>query len=488
MKKLFKNKKIRIVSIIVVVAFVLTISYTLYDFLFVYHIKMNGNKNYVLDYNTVYKDPGIEVKYRGKHLNDYKEEDNINNTEIGSYNVTYTVGNKKVKRTVEVKDIGKPTISLTGGNLYEHSYGKEYKEPGYKAIDNKDGDLTDKVKVSGEVDSKKLGEYTIVYSVSDSSNNKEEVKRVVKVVDDESPKIEFKRNKNTYAIKGKTIDLKDYTAIDNLDGDLTDKVTMSGEVDFNKAGIYTVEYNVVDSNGNKTTEKRIINVQNKNKKGIPVLMYHWFYDDTKGEKAGDVNAHNYISKTNLEAQVKYLKDSNYYFPTWQELLDYIDKKIDLPEKSVIITDDDCVVSFFSVALPVFQENEVPVTSFCITKKETWKLYTEAPYLDFESHTENLHVRKCKGTKWDGAVMCTKYEDIYEDLKTSIEKVGNSTAFAYPFGHYSDDTIKALKANGVKLAFTINSGKVKKGANKYKLPRVRISKDTKIDKYKKLLEG
>ena len=84
-------------------------------------------------------------------------------------------------------------------------------------------------------------------------------------------------------------------------------------------------------------------------------------------------------------------------------------------------------------------------------------------------------------------MCTQYEDIFNDIKTSIEKVGNTYSFAYPFGHYNDDTIEALKANGIKLAFTINNGKVKRKANKYKLPRVRISKDTSINKYKELLE-
>ena len=35
-------------------------------------------------------------------------------------------------------------------------------------------------------------------------------------------------------------------------------------------------------------------------------------------------------------------------------------------------------------------------------------------------------------------------------------------------------------------FTINSGRVKRGANKYKLPRVRISKGTSISQYQKLV--
>ena len=84
-------------------------------------------------------------------------------------------------------------------------------------------------------------------------------------------------------------------------------------------------------------------------------------------------------------------------------------------------------------------------------------------------------------------MCSTYDEIYDDLKKSVEKVGGNTwSFAYPFGHYNDNTIKALQENDIKLAFTINSGRVKRGANKYKLPRVRISKGTSISQYQKLV--
>lgn len=486
MKKIVNKKTFKIISIVVTAVFFITVFYTAYDYLFVYHIKLNGNSTDTVNLKSTYKDPGISVKYRGKYLKNYKEEDNINIKKEGSYDVKYSVGNKTLTRKVIVKDIEGPVIKLIGGNFYPLSYNSEYVEPGYIAIDNSAGDVTDKVEVIGEVDSKKIGEYHIKYKAVDSLNNVSEVERIVKVEDKESPTITFKNNKG-YAIKGSKFDIRDYTATDNYDGDVTDKVEVNGTIDTNIVGVYTIKYTVSDSNGNKATIDRVVNVQNKNTKGIPVLMYHWFYDDTKGEKAGEANTHNYIAKTNLVNQVKYLTENNYYYPTWQELIDYINKKIDLPEKSVIITDDDCVDSFFNVALPVFQEYKVPVTSFCITKKSNWQKYIGADYLDFESHTDNLHTRKCKDTKWDGAVMCTSYDKIYKDIKLSVSKVENTYAFAYPFGHYNDDTINALKKNNIKLAFTINSGRVKKGDNKYKLRRVRISKGTDLKMFMSLVK-
>ena len=341
--------------------------------------------------------------------------------------------------------------------------GKPYKD--YKTINN--------------VNTNELGTYEVIYKIKDI-----EKKRIVKVIDNIPP--EVKLIKKNYYIRNSKKKLEDYIEVtDNYDKENIN-IKVEGNYNLTKVGLYNVKYVVTDSNNNEQTLETTINVQDKNTSGVPVLMYHWFYDDTKGEKAGSPNTNNYLSKTNFEKQLKYLKDNNYYYPTWQELIDYIDKKIDLPKKSVILTSDDCKGSFFTVALPVAQKYQIPITSFCITEKTHWQKYKGEEYLDFESHTDGLHHRICKGS-WDGAVMCKDYNTIYNDIKLSVEKVENTWAFAYPFGHYNNNTIKALKANNIKLAFTINNGRVKKGSNKYKLPRVRISKTTSLETFKGLVK-
>ena len=52
---------------------------------------------------------------------------------------------------------------------------------GVKALDNVDGDLTAQIKVSGKVDTSKVGSYTLTYSVSDASGNTAEAKRTITV-------------------------------------------------------------------------------------------------------------------------------------------------------------------------------------------------------------------------------------------------------------------------------------------------------------------
>ena len=42
--------------------------------------------------------------------------------------------------------------------------GDTYNEPGYTAVDICDGDVTDKVSVSGNVDTANAGKYTVTYN------------------------------------------------------------------------------------------------------------------------------------------------------------------------------------------------------------------------------------------------------------------------------------------------------------------------------------
>jgi peptidoglycan/xylan/chitin deacetylase (PgdA/CDA1 family) len=54
-------------------------------------------------------------------------------------------------------------------------------EPGYKATDNCDGDLTGQVSVTGYVDGNTLGDYVLMYTVVDAYNNLTSVSRTVTV-------------------------------------------------------------------------------------------------------------------------------------------------------------------------------------------------------------------------------------------------------------------------------------------------------------------
>lgn len=69
------------------------------------------------------------------------------------------------------KDSTPPRITLLGENPMTIEEGSPYVEPGYTATDNVDGDVTNRVQVSGQVNSQAAGTYTLTYSVSDTAGN-----------------------------------------------------------------------------------------------------------------------------------------------------------------------------------------------------------------------------------------------------------------------------------------------------------------------------
>ena len=98
------------------------------------------------------------------------------------FSVKDSSGNETIiKKDAIAKDQTSPTLTLKGDNKVYINVGGSYKEYGYQASDNCDGDITSKVVVTGSVDTKTAGEYTITYKVSDESKNETTLKRKVYV-------------------------------------------------------------------------------------------------------------------------------------------------------------------------------------------------------------------------------------------------------------------------------------------------------------------
>ena len=213
----------------------------------------------------------------------------------------------------------------------------------------------------------------------------------------------------------------------------------------------------------------------KSNNSLAVLMYHYFYDESKGETGKNSN---WMEISKFEEQLKYLKENNYYYPTWQEVADFVDGKIDLPEKSVAITMDDGNKSVYNLAIPLLDEYDIPATAFIITKNfdSTYIEKYKNSTIDFESHTNNMH--RGGGTIGHGGIFpALSLEEGVADLKESIEKLGgNAGALAYPYGDCTERTKQAAEQAGFKVAFTTVNKKVKPGMDKYELPRVRMYKE------------
>ena len=160
---------------------------------------------------------------------------------------------------------------------------------GITASDKEDGDLTSKITVSGTVDTTKAGSYNLTYSVVDSKGLKATTIVTITVSEKTStntaPVINGVTNKEI-KIGSAFNPLTGITASDNEDGDLTNKIVVSGTVDTTKAGAYNLTYSVTDSKGLVTTAKATITVVNDTTPEIPT------YSPTKAYVAGDIVMYN----------------------------------------------------------------------------------------------------------------------------------------------------------------------------------------------------
>ena len=83
-------------------------------------------------------------------------------------------------REINFLDNEKPKINLKGEKTIYLIKGEKYKEPGYEATDNCIKNMTEKVKVTNNININKVGKYEINYEVSDGFN-KTVVNRIVYV-------------------------------------------------------------------------------------------------------------------------------------------------------------------------------------------------------------------------------------------------------------------------------------------------------------------
>ena len=148
-------------------------------------LELVGNGKHLLMLDSAYQDLGVIIP-------EAEMESKVHTTKSGTYKLRYTYKKQKVTRTVEVLDNKQIVMNLNGS---AHTYVKQnqkYIESGCHAIDKTEGNLTDKVKIEGNVDTSKPGKYEVVYKVKNKQGVECSRKRIVQVVSDQ----DFKENVN----------------------------------------------------------------------------------------------------------------------------------------------------------------------------------------------------------------------------------------------------------------------------------------------------
>ena len=155
---------------------------------FTVEIQMNGDPSVTMEFGESYADPGATAVLRGSMILteglelEVKTDGNVPDLVLGKHKITYTASfgpwSCTAARSVKVVDTQEPVITLFTNTAVFTRPGQPYREEGYLAVDNYDGDITDNVVVT-EADG------VVTYTVTDSSGNAATVTRQIRYADPE---------------------------------------------------------------------------------------------------------------------------------------------------------------------------------------------------------------------------------------------------------------------------------------------------------------
>jgi peptidoglycan/xylan/chitin deacetylase (PgdA/CDA1 family) len=208
--------------------------------------------------------------------------------------------------------------------------------------------------------------------------------------------------------------------------------------------------------------------------GLPILMYHYFFDPAKGEKGKNSD---WMDINSFAAQVKWLCQEHYYFPTWPEVEAYFNGTCELPRHSIVLTSDDGHKDFYSEAAPVIQRYAAQgarMTGFVILDKfdkSNLQKY-DANVISFQAHSYGMHKAGLHGER--GALLTSTAAQIQADAKTCQGILGKFVAYCYPYGSVTPKIEQNLKTAGVGLGLAIINKRAHHSDDPMDVPRVRMS--------------
>ncbi len=209
----------------------------------------------------------------------------------------------------------------------------------------------------------------------------------------------------------------------------------------------------------------------------------------------------FVTLESFEQQMTYLCEQNYHTLTLDEIKAFYYGDKPLPERSVLLTFDDCFQSVKLYAYPILKRLGFHAVAFvvtnwlhdepkvfdsqrsvCLTEKD---LYEMSDVFEYANHTDNMHTRTSETAS---AMMTASDEEFSSDLDrcNSHDIVGGKDVFAYTFGLFCDRNVSLLWQKGFKLAFTSDNGLNDKYTNPLLLKRNAVPYFVEMEEFKQII--
>jgi glycosyltransferase involved in cell wall biosynthesis/peptidoglycan/xylan/chitin deacetylase (PgdA/CDA1 family) len=159
----------------------------------------------------------------------------------------------------------------------------------------------------------------------------------------------------------------------------------------------------------------------------------------------------------------------------------------LPRKAVLVTFDDAYADLLEAALPELERRGIPAVVFAIVDRlggtNTWDEEIGAasvPLLD----AAGLREVAARGVEVGSHGMTHRSlaglvaADLDEEARESAQRLESlglprPRAFSYPYGELDEAASAAAEAAGYRVAFTVDSGRLRLNSPRFALPRVQV---------------
>jgi peptidoglycan/xylan/chitin deacetylase (PgdA/CDA1 family)/protein-L-isoaspartate O-methyltransferase len=214
---------------------------------------------------------------------------------------------------------------------------------------------------------------------------------------------------------------------------------------------------------------------------LPILMYHRIAPDGAAE-----SRRWRLHPIEFEAQLRWLRQAGYRSLTLDQWRAACDRRLPIPERSVLLTFDDGYADFPAYALPLLQRYGFLATMFVVTDlvgaTNVWdeQLRDDVPLMDWPalatlpaqgvelgSHSSAHRALVTLSAEQLARDLCTSRERLHERLGLPVRSV------CYPYGLYDVGVLSAARACGFDVGVTTDEWHATFEDDPLALPRLEV---------------
>lgn len=233
---------------------------------------------------------------------------------------------------------------------------------------------------------------------------------------------------------------------------------------------------------------------------IPVIMYHRVIRD---KSEGGVHGI-YVTESQFEKHLKYLKQKGFETITFKDLLNnkYKDR-FNREKKQIILTFDDGYTDNYNYAFPLLKKYGFKCVIYLLShlNYNKWDVEVkENPEHKFDlmdmsmiKEMEEYGIEFGGHTKTHPKLATLPIEIAQEEILTSKkvleEKLGHALiSFAYPYGNLNEDVKKIVKNSGYNFAVATDSGNISFSEDLFQIRRIGIFSTNNFFTFKRKVSG